>query len=140
MAKHPSNPRFFRIFVLGSGTVLAALYTLLFGPKLVSLIVGTAPGNPEGQQWEGYAMTVLFLVFMVGYSLGWRNRLWGGVVMVLASAVNTIPFVIIQGNFETPAIFASPVFAVGALYLLLHREEARFNRSAAESPGGNQSA
>jgi len=140
MAKHPTNPKVFRICVLGSGTVLAALYILVYGPKLVSLIAGTAPSLPEGRQWEEHAMTALFLIFMVGFALGWRNRLWGGVVMVLASAVNTIPFVIIQGNFETPAIFASPVFAVGALYLLLHREEARFNRSAAESLGENQSA
>jgi hypothetical protein len=85
-------------------------------------------------------VTAFFLVFWVGYALGWRNRLWGGVVMVLASAVGTIPFVIIQGNFEALGFLAPPVFAVGALYLLLHREEARFNRSAAESLGGNQSA
>jgi hypothetical protein len=106
---------------------LAALYVLVFGPKLVGMIVGTAPSLPAG-------MTALFMVFMTGYALGWWNRLWGGVVIVLASVLMILPYVVFQfqGSLEAAAIFGSPVFGVGALYLLLHREEVRTKRFIAE--------
>ena len=71
-------------------------------------------------------MTALFVLFIIGYGIGWWNRLWGGLTILVAAAAVALPFFIIQRSFETPAIFGSPVFAVGLLYLLLYREERRF--------------
>ncbi len=125
MSKRTGKPTFFRIFVLGSGTTLAILYILAFGPKLVFGILGSSPDVLPGGTWEGYSMTALFVFFIIGYGIGWWNRLWGGLTILVAAAAVALPFFIIQRNLETPAIFGSPVFAVGLLYLLLFREESR---------------
>jgi hypothetical protein len=105
---------------------LALFFLLAFIPAIVTVIDGTAPEPPQGREWEGKVMTVMFLTFMVGYAIGWWRILWGGIIIILAAFVVSIPFIILQDNYGS-LIFGIPQFVIGILYLLLYRIEKREN-------------
>lgn len=112
----------------GAGTLLAVFFLLAFLPKIISDLNGTSPpmGAVAGREWEGYVMTAMFLSYMIGYAISWWRSLWGGIVIVLAALVVSVPFIVIQGHFNS-LIFGFPVFIVGVLYLVLHVMESRTN-------------
>ena len=126
MAKKIKNLKTYRTVVLAFGTLLALFFLLAFIPAIVTVIDGTAPEPPQGREWEGKVMTVMFLTFMVGYAIGWWRILWGGIIIILAAFVVSIPFIILQDNYGS-LIFGIPQFVIGILYLLLYRIEKREN-------------
>lgn len=113
-----------RKVALGGGTALAIFFLLAFVPKLISVFEGSSPPPRPGTEWEGDVMLATFAAYMIGYAIGWWRRLWGGVVILLAALIVSVPFIVIQGHFNS-LIFGVPILVVGVLYLVLHREESR---------------
>jgi len=124
MTKKHNKSRAFRKLVLAIGTLLAILFLLVFGPKIVFNSIGTAPELPTGRHWEGQVMTAMFLIFMIGYAIGWWRILWGGITIILAAFLVSAPFIILQRNYGS-LIFGLPQFAIGILYVLLYLLEKR---------------
>jgi len=98
MDKKSSDLKPLRVFVLAIGTALALFFLLAFVPKLVSSVTGDAPGASTGREWEGQVMTAMFLVFMLGCAVEWFRIVWGGIIILLAALIVSIPFIIIQDN------------------------------------------
>lgn len=124
MTQKHSKSRVFRIVVLTIGTFFAILFLLAAVPKLLCDLPGTKPEPSPGQQWEGQVMTAMFLVFILGYAIGWWRRLWGGIIILLAAFLVTVPFIIIQANYGS-LIPGIPLFGLGILYVLLYLVEKR---------------
>ena len=119
-----TNPRLRRIrtLTLILGTILAVFFILAFVPKLIMSMGETQATSPLGGNWEGQVMTAVFLIYMVGYGIGWWKRLWGGILMLLAAVVQMGPFIIIASNFGS-LIFGIPILVVGILYIRLDKFE-----------------
>ncbi len=119
MSNHKAPPKGLRVTALVCGTVLALFFLLVFAPKVVSVLGGSAPELPPGTQWEGHIMIAMFGVFMLGYLIGWWRSLWGGLMMIAAALLVSLPFAL-QGNYGS-LIFGIPQFVVGMLYVSLSR-------------------
>ena len=117
-----------RTIARGTGTVLAIFLLIAFLPKLISDLVTPAPPPSGGRGWEGEVMLAMFLTYMIGYAIGWWRSLVGGIIICLAAAIVSAPFVIIQGHFNS-LIFGIPVFIVGILYIIHHGMELRQDRN-----------
>jgi hypothetical protein len=115
-----------RTIARGAGTLLAAFFLLAFLPKIFSLLSGTSSpmGTVAGREWEGQIMEAMFLMYMVGYAIGWWRPLWGGIVIILSALLVSVPFILIQGHFNA-LLFGLPIFIVGVLYVVLHVVESR---------------
>lgn len=115
-----------RTIARGTGTLLAALFLLAFLPKIISLLSGTSSpmGAVAGREWEGQIMAAVFLMYLAGYAIGWWRSLWGGIVIILSALLVSVPFIVIQGHFNS-LIFGLPIFIVGVLYVVLHVMESR---------------
>jgi hypothetical protein len=124
MSEKKTSLRTFRIVVFTLGTLIALLFLLAFVPKLISELLGDSPQIQSGREWEGHVMTAMFLTFIVGYSIGWWRILWGGIIILLAAFIVTIPFIILQNNYGS-LIFGIPQLVIGLLFLLLYWFEKR---------------
>lgn len=122
MSKNKSTLKMIRIVVFTICSLLALFFLLAFVPKIVSEITGTAPEHQGGQSWEGNVMMATFLVFLAGYVIGWWQRFWGGLLMLLAALVVAVPFIALQRNYGS-LIFAIPECSAGLLYLVLFWRE-----------------
>jgi hypothetical protein len=109
------------VIAFAFATILALFFLLVFVPKIISVLNGTARELPPGQQWEGHIMIAMFVVFMLGYIIGWWRPLWGGRMMIAAALLVSVPLSL-QGNLGS-LIFGIPQFAIGSLYVLLARME-----------------
>jgi len=67
-------------------------------------------------------MTAMFLVYMIGYAIGWWWTLWGGIVILLAGVLVCVPFILIEGNYGS-LVLGIPQFVVGILYIWVWRIE-----------------
>jgi hypothetical protein len=116
----------FRTLTRGTGTMLAIFFLLAFLPKIFSLLSGTSSpmGAVAGREWEGQIITAMFLLYLAGYAIGWWRSLWGGIVIILAALLVSVPFLVVQGHFNS-LIFGLPIFTVGVLYVILHVMESR---------------
>jgi hypothetical protein len=116
----------FRALTRGTGTLLAIFFLFAFLPKIFSLLSGTSSpvGAVAGREWEGQIITAMFLIYLAGYAIGWWRSLWGGIVIILAALVVSVPFLVVQGHFNS-IIFGLPIFIVGVLYVILHVLELR---------------
>jgi len=121
MGGRKAAPRLFRAIVLGCGTLLALFFSVVFVPKIISVLRGTAPELPSGRQWEGHVMIAMFVIFMLGYIIGWWRSLWGGLLIIVAALLVSIPFSL-QDNYGS-LIFGIPQFVIGILYIMLSRTE-----------------
>ena len=126
MAEKKTRSKTFRTVVLGFGTLIALLFLLAAVPKLISNLLGDAPKPVSGREWEGHVMTVTFFTFITGYAIGWWRILWGGIIIILAALIATLPFIILQSNYGS-LIFGIPQCVIGLLYLLLYWFEMREN-------------
>jgi hypothetical protein len=111
----------FRAIVLGCGTLMALFFSMVFVPKVVSVLRGTAPELPAEMRWEGQIMIAMFVIFMLGYLAGWLRSLWGGMLMIVAALLVSIPLSL-QGNYGS-LIFGVPQLVIGILYIMLSRAE-----------------
>jgi hypothetical protein len=123
MGNRKAQTRIFRAIVLGCGTLLALLFLLAFVPKTISFLRGTASELPSGRQWEGQVMITMFVIFMLGYIIGWWRSLLGGLLMIVAALLVSIPFSL-QDNCGS-LIFGIPQLVIGILYIVLSRTEKR---------------
>ena len=124
MTEKHTQMRAFRILVLSIGTFLAIIFLLGFGPKLLCSSLRVTQESSPGHHWEGQVMTAMFLIFMIGYAIGWWRRLWGGIIILLAALLLMGPFIILQGNLGS-LIFGLPLLIVGILYVLVYWSEKR---------------
>jgi hypothetical protein len=115
-----------RTIARGTGTLLAVFFLLAFLPKIISLLSGTSSpmGAEAGREWEGQIMMAMLLMYMTGYAIGWWRSLLGGIVIILSALIVSVPFIVIQGHFNS-LIFGLPIFIVGILYVVLHVMESR---------------
>jgi hypothetical protein len=120
MTKGKSGSKTFRIAVLSFSTLMAVFSILAFGPKLLSLIPSAAPDLPPDREWEVQVMTTMFIVFILGYGIGWWQLLWGGILIILSALIVSLPFIIIESNYGS-LIFGLPYFIIGGLYIILYR-------------------
>lgn len=124
MAEKVTRIRTFRIVVLALGTVVALCFIFIFVPSLISVLRGTAPKPQTSREWEGQIMIAVFIIFLVGYAIGWWKILWGGIIIILASLLVSMPFIILDNNYGS-LIFAIPLFVIGFLYYSVYRFEKR---------------
>ena len=124
MAEKVTRVRTFRFVVLALGTLVALCFLLAFVPSLISVLRRTAPNPQTGREWEGQIMIAMLIVFLIGYAIGWWKILWGGIIMILASLLVSIPFIILDNNYGS-LIFAIPLFVIGFLYYSVYRFEKR---------------
>ena len=117
-----------RTIARGTGAVLAIFLLMAFLPKLISDLATPAPPPSGGRGWEGEVMLAMFLTYMIGYAIGWWRSLVGGIIICLAAAIVSAPFVIIQGHFNA-LIFGIPMFIVGIFYIIHHGMELRQDRN-----------
>lgn len=111
-----------RIVVLTIGTLLALLFLLAFVPKIIINASDTVHTPNPGREWEGQVMLAMFITYLVGYALAWFWRLWGGLIIIIASLVVSGPFILLDENYAS-LIFGIPLFIVGLLYILLYQFE-----------------
>jgi hypothetical protein len=123
MADKSAAPRILRWGVLTLATLLAILLLAALGPKLVSVLRGTAPPLPIGREWEGRVMIAMFATFMAGYAVGWWRPLWGGLLIILAACIVSIPLAL-QRNYGS-LIFGIPLLVIGVLYVVRYRIDNR---------------
>lgn len=102
--------------------VLAVLfflfYILTLGPKLIDEIREIINGAPVYRGWGMMVMELTFLIFLAGFIISWWRKCLGGLVIVLASFVQMLPFLIIEGNLGS-LYFGVPLFVIGALFLII---------------------
>ncbi len=96
-------------------SLLALFFIVSFGPKFFDGISDIYRGE---ESWGGIVMMLTFLVFIVGFILSWWKKCTGGALILLASIIQMIPFLIIECNLGS-LIFGVPLFVVGALFLLV---------------------
>lgn len=121
MTEKNTDLKSFRKVVLIIGTVLALFFLLAFVPKILIMSSDKVHTPNPGREWEGQVMLAMFITYLVGYTFGWLWRLWGGIIIILASLVVSIPFVLDE-NYAS-LIFGVPQFVVGVLYIVLYRFE-----------------
>ena len=122
MTEQSNKLKSVRIVVLSFGSLLALFFLLAFLPKIIMELIGDSPKVAAGREWEGQVMIATFLTLLIGYGIGWWRTFWGGVIIVLAAFVVTIPFITLQSNYGS-LIFGIPLLFVGLLYLLLYLTE-----------------
>jgi len=122
MTEKNTNVKIFRKVVLSIGTFFALFFLLAFVPKIITDLSGEGHKPIPGREWEGQVMLAMFITYLVGYTIGWWWRLWGGIIIILASLIVSIPFAIIDENYGS-LIFGIPQFVIGILYILLYRSE-----------------
>lgn len=123
MGNRIAQSRTFRAIVVGCGTLLALFFSIVFLPKIVSVLRGTATELPAGRQWEGHVMIAMFVIFMLGYVVGWWRSRWGGLLIIAAALLVSVPFSLL-GNYGS-LIFGIPQLVIGILYVMLSRTERR---------------
>jgi ABC-type phosphate transport system permease subunit len=106
----------FRKVVLIIGTVLALFSLLAFVTKILINSSDKVHTTNPGREWEGQVMLAMFITYLVGYTFGWLWRLWGGIIIILASLVVSIPFVLDKNYASLYSGFRSLLLARFTLY------------------------
>lgn len=103
-------------------SVLALFYFVAFVPKLIDqyFIKGSDLAVSEGS-WEGWIMELTFWIFTIGYVTSWFRKFAGGIILILSSLVQMLPFLIIQGIFGS-LIFGLPTLIAGVLFVVCKRK------------------
>ena len=122
MTEKTKDIKSFRIVVLTIGSVLAFLFLLIFVPKMIINSSAKVHTPDPSREWEGQVMLAMFITYLVGYLLGWLWRLWGGIIIIIASLVVSVPFILLDENYGS-LIFGIPQLVVGVLNILLYRLE-----------------
>jgi hypothetical protein len=129
MTAKNSDLKSLRLIVLISGTLLALLFLLAFVPKMLINSSDKVHTPDPSREWEGQVMLAMFITYLIGYALGWLWRLWGGIIIIIAALVVSIPFILLDENYGS-LIFGIPQFVVGVLYILLYRFEKSGNNES----------
>jgi hypothetical protein len=104
-----------------TGSVVAAILGLIMVPHIIEGIIREAPYLPENNAWEGVVMTVMTGLFFLGYLISWKNARIGGMVIIAAGLLVTLPLIIVQGEAGS-LMFGFPIIASGILYILDWRD------------------
>ena len=105
----------FHLFALIWGILITVLMLLAIGSKAVSTLIEDPSKlitDIAESFTEWYDPLAYFIVYLVGYIIIWGNKLWGALLIIMASL-----FYVLMGGFDGPPIFALPGFLVGILYL-----------------------
>jgi len=103
-------------YVLSS--LLAIFFSVAIVPKIVGDIIENGYTVLYTGGWEGLVMQWTYIVFIIGFAFSWKNKFFGGLIIILASAIQMGPFLIIDGNLGS-LIFGLPMLVVGILFLLI---------------------
>ena len=102
-------------------TVLALFYFVSFVPKLIDQYFCSGENHIVSDgSWEGWVMELTFWIFFVGYTTSWFKKFAGGIILIIASLVQMLPFLIIDGNLGS-LIFGLPTLIAGILFLACKR-------------------
>jgi hypothetical protein len=99
-------------------SVLAFLFVIIFVPKLIGEIIDAFDGKAFFDGWQGIVMEVTFFVFIAGYIVSWWKKCAGGIIIIIASLIQMLPFLIIEGNTGS-LIFGVPLLVAGVLFVSL---------------------
>jgi|GEM_PF-1239666 len=103
-------------------SLLALFFLLAFVPKLIDEYVQAFTGEkPFFDGWEGLIMEATFYLYIIGYLFSWWKKCTGGIIILVASAVQMGPFLIIEGNLGS-LIFGIPMLIAGILFLLVYKK------------------
>jgi hypothetical protein len=103
------------LFALIWGILITFLMLLAVGPKAIGSLFedpSTFFSDVVNSFTEWVNPLAYFIVYLVGYIIIWGNKLWGSLIIIMASL-----FYVLMGGFDGPPIFAIPGFLVGILYL-----------------------
>ena len=119
--KIKENSRTLRItaYVLVSALFLFISFALV--PKIIMDISEKGFSVLYSDSWEVLVMYWTYIVFTIGFAIVWKNRLIGGIIILVASILQMGPFLIIDLNFGS-LIFGLPMLVVGILFLLTVRQ------------------
>ena len=108
-------------YVLSS--LLAIFFSVAIVPKIVGDIIENGYTVLYTGGWEGLVMQWTYIVFIIGFAFSWKNKFIGGLIIILASAIQMSPFLIIDGNLGS-LIFGLPMLIVGILLTIVHKKTA----------------
>lgn len=114
MKKKAKRSKESRLFISAMiwGIAFTAFMLLAIGPKIIGdMSSGTLMEELRTSFVEWYSPYAFFLVYLLGYAIVWRKRLYGSLIIMGVSV-----FYVIMGGFDGPPIFAVPAFLVGVLY------------------------
>lgn len=97
------------------GILITGIMLLAIGSKAVSTLIEDPSkfiADVVESFTEWYDPLAYFVVYLLGYIIIWGNKLWGALLIIMASL-----FYVLMGGFDGPPIFAIPGFLVGILYL-----------------------
>lgn len=100
--------------------LLALFFTFSLLPKLIQDIIENGISAFYTGGWEVLVMVWTYIVFMIGFTIAWWNKLIGGIVIILSSLLQMLPFLIIGGNLGS-LIFGIPLLVVGILFLVIQK-------------------
>lgn len=72
-------------------TVLVNFVLAAFGPKLVAVLQRTGRPLPNGGEWKEWIMIAMFATCMAGHVVGWWLPLWGGLLVIVAACIVSVP-------------------------------------------------
>ncbi len=104
-------------------TLLFLFISFALVPKIIIDITENGFSTFYNETWQVLVMYWTYIVFAIGFSIVWKNKLIGGLIIILASLIQMGPFLIIDGNLGS-LIFGLPMLIAGILFLLIVRKTA----------------
>lgn len=107
-----------------TANVLVILLFIFMSLALVPKIIGDISKNGIStfydETWQVMVMYWTYIVFVIGVAIVWKHKLVGSIIILLASLLQVLPFLIIDLNFGS-LIFGLPMFVSGLLFYIISR-------------------
>ncbi len=107
-----------------TANVLVILLFIFMSLALVPKIIGDISENGIStfydETWQVMVMYWTYIVFVIGVAIVWKHKLVGSIIILLASLLQVLPFLIIDLNFGS-LIFGLPMFVSGLLFYIISR-------------------
>ncbi len=107
-----------------TANVLVILLFIFMSLALVPKIIGDISKNGIStfydETWQVMVMYWTYIVFAIGVAIVWKHKLIGSIIILLASLLQMLPFLIIDLNFGS-LIFGLPMFVSGLLFYIISR-------------------
>ena len=107
-----------RITAYALVSALFLFISIALVPKIIMDISEKGFSVLYNDTWEVLVMYWTYIVFTIGFAIVWKNKLIGGIIILLASILQMAPFLIIDLNFGS-LIFGLPMLVSAILFLVL---------------------
>lgn len=101
-------------------TLLFLFFSFALVPKIIDAVAEDGFSIFYSGGWEGLIMIWTYIVFLIGFAIVWKNKLIGGIIILLASILQMGPFLIMDLNFGS-LIFGLPMLVSSVLFLILSK-------------------